>query len=98
MSCISSSFPSNMKAGQTLRGSSPLEAQAGSDAATSETVARRPAEGTFCGSDQYGRLQKVREADTVQHLRANTVEHGESDIGTVFSRVDMHAEGALAER
>ena len=34
----------------------------------------------------------------MQHLRANTVEHGESDIGAVFSRVDMHPEGALAER
>jgi hypothetical protein len=34
----------------------------------------------------------------VQHLRANTVEHGESDISAVFSRVDMHTEGALAER
>jgi hypothetical protein len=34
----------------------------------------------------------------VQHLAAQPVEHGEADVGSILGRVDVNAEGPLAER
>ena len=48
-------------------------------------------------SVQHCRLQEIREADAMQHLRPETVEHREADIGAVFGRVVVDAEGTLAE-
>ena len=44
------------------------------------------------------RLQKVAQADTVQHLGANAIEHGKADIGAVLRGIDVNAERPLSKR
>src|SRR3984957_139963 len=43
------------------------------------------------------RLQKVAQADTVQHLGANAIENGEADIGAVLRRINVNAKRPLSE-
>lgn len=43
------------------------------------------------------RLQKVAQADTVQHLGANAVEHREADIGAIHCGIDVNAKRPLSE-
>jgi hypothetical protein len=37
------------------------------------------------------RLQKVAQADTVQHLGAHAIKHCEADVGAVLCGIDVNA-------
>ena len=75
----------------------PVWARSGHPKGEVEANTRRPVCVDVEYSNLRSRLQKVAQADPVQHLGANAIEHCEADIGAILRGIDVNAKRSLSE-